>query len=183
VRINTEEIPEGGLSLTFQEAAETFPPLVDTQSGGDCAFVAPIHIEVFVRSVGRMFEVDGRFDTRVRFSCSRCLREYEAPLSQAFTLSFARRLPDSDVPHDEADIELGAQEVGLVLFDGSEIELRDAIQEEVVMALPMQPLCNPACRGLCPFCGADRNIKDCGCERRNRNPGFAVLKGFKAVKK
>ena len=76
-------------------------------------------------------------------------------------------------PSRHAEIELGAEEIGLILFHGEEIDLRDAVQEDVLMAVPMKTLCRPECKGLCPQCGADLNQGDCGCERKIINPKFA----------
>ena len=64
-----------------------------------------------------------------------------------------------------------------------EIDLRDGIQEQVVMALPSKPLCDEKCKGLCPMCGADRNQRDCGCKRESITSQFAVLKTLKLKKK
>ena len=64
-------------------------------------------------------------------------------------------------------------------FQGEEIDFREAVQEQVKLALPMQPLCSETCSGLCPGCGADLNQGDCSCAKGPRDPRFAVLERLK----
>ncbi len=47
------------------------------------------------------------------------------------------------------------------------------------MALPLRPLCKEECKGLCPRCGANRNVEDCDCAAPIMNSKFAALKDFK----
>jgi uncharacterized protein len=44
-----------------------------------------------------------------------------------------------------------------------ELDLWPMVRDALVLELPLAPLCRPDCRGLCPWCGADRNDTDCGC--------------------
>ncbi|MDP4858084.1 MAG: DUF177 domain-containing protein [Desulfobacterales bacterium] len=183
MRVNVNDIGDGGIGLTFEESAESFPSLLEISRGGECVFLMPLTIDLRIRRIGQLFEATGRFETRVRLLCSRCLADYETPLAADFILSFSREQPEAADPSQHAEIELGAEEIGLILFHGEEIDLRDAVQEEVLMAVPMKTLCRPECKGLCPQCGTDLNQDDCGCERKTINPKFAVLKGLKLGKK
>jgi len=183
MRINVDDISDSGLRLTFAEGAESFPSLLELSRSGECVFLMPLTIDLRIRRIGQMFEADGRFETRVRLSCSRCLADFELPLAADFILAFSREQPETADPSRHAEIELGAEEIGLILFHGEEIDLRDAVQEDVLMAVPMKTLCRPECKGLCLQCGADLNQGDCGCERKIINPKFAVLKGLKLGKK
>ena len=183
MRINVENIDASGIGLTFAEGAESFPSLLELSRSGECVFLMPLTIDLRIRRIGQLFEAVGRFETRVRLSCSRCLADYDTPLAADFNLSFSREQPEADDPSRHAEVELGAEEIGLNLFSGEEIDLRDAVQEEMLMAVPMKTLCSPECKGLCPQCGADLNQGDCGCGRKIINPKFAVLKGLKLGKK
>jgi uncharacterized protein len=183
MRINVEDIGDSGIDLTFAEGAESFPSLLELSRSGECVFLMPLTIDLRIRRIGQMVEAVGRFETRVRLSCSRCLADYETPLAADFNLSFSREQPETAEPSRHAEVELGAEEIGLILFHGEEIDLHDAVQEEVLMAVPMKTLCRPECKGLCPQCGADLNQGDCGCGRKIINPKFAVLKDLKLGKK
>ena len=69
----------------------------------------------------------------------------------------------------------------------AEADLAEAVLNEIWFHCPMQPLCRPDCRGLCPVCGENLNEHDCGHaskieeERMESNP-FAVLRNLKLDK-
>ena len=46
---------------------------------------------------------------------------------------------------------------------GEELDVSEDVRAELLLELPMNLLCSEECRGLCPHCGANRNLKDCGC--------------------
>lgn len=179
MKIHVEDLQERELDLSFEVPPETFPSLEEISAEGNCRFVDPVFISLHARRVREMFVIEGRFQTRVRFLCSRCLTDFESSLSDDFTLTYTRR---SDPEQPPSELELEAEEIGIIPFEGQEIDLRDGIQEEIVMSIPMQPHCSEDCRGLCPHCGADLNLGSCGCQTVKGHPKFAVLKGLKLKK-
>ncbi len=183
MRVHIDDLNENGLSLEFEENADSFPALQEIAAKNECAFLTSLSIRILLRPIGDLFEVVGSFDTRIRLTCSRCLETYEAPLTSEFNLTYIRQLPETADPALHEEIDLQAEEIGMIQFQGNEIDLRNAIQEEVVMVLPMRTLCRADCKGLCPHCGADLNQGGCGCERPFVNPQFAVLKGMKIDKR
>ena len=60
-------------------------------------------------------------------------------------------------------------------MDG-QIDLDRVVETETTLAIPMKPLCDPGCRGLCPVCGVNRNLNPCACAERAPDPRLAVLK-------
>jgi uncharacterized protein len=46
---------------------------------------------------------------------------------------------------------------------GDEVDLTDAVREQVLLRVPQYVLCREDCRGLCPKCGADLNAAPCDC--------------------
>ena len=72
-----------------------------------------------------------------------------------------------------------AEDIGLIHFQGDEINLKNEIQEQVVLAFPLRVLCKPTCRGLCPQCGVDLNTEDCNCDSSPPAGKFAALKNLK----
>jgi len=62
--------------------------------------------------------------------------------------------------------------------DAIEIDLRPAVREELLLAVPRWVVCRDDCRGLCPRCGKDLNAGPCGCPPAadQRWHGLAALK-------
>lgn len=58
------------------------------------------------------------------------------------------------------------------------IDLSDFLVEFLGLEIPFRYLCSDDCKGLCPKCGKDLNEGDCSCQKREKNPAFAVLDDF-----
>ena len=61
-------------------------------------------------------------------------------------------------------------------FSGDGVNLSDIVREQVLLAVPMKVICQPDCRGLCPVCGANRNVRQCDCSLQHEDSPFAILK-------
>ena len=58
------------------------------------------------------------------------------------------------------------------------LEIRDIVEEQIWLNIPMKPLCRDGCKGLCSVCVADGNAEECGCDSSHRDPRFAVLESL-----
>ena len=183
MRVHLDEIKEKPAKLWYEVNPDQFPALAEINAKGECDFISSLIFDLTVSLSGKMVMVEGRFHTRVILTCSRCLAAFESPLETRFFLTFTPQSTDAPAFGAQDDIELESEDIGLISFVGEEIDLKEALQEEVVMALPMQPLCKPDCKGLCTRCGADLNEGECGCNQKVINPQFAALQGLKIIKK
>jgi len=114
-------------------------------------------------------EVRGALET----PCARCLEPARIDVEAPLVVTFVPRSGQGD----EAD-ETGADEdPDVVEFAGNEIDLADEVRDEILLAIPVSPLCAPTCRGLCPVCGGNRNLVPCDCAERQRQgeSKFAAL--------
>lgn len=182
-RIFVENLPESGLDLHSEVNCERFEGLVALHQAGEWRFDEPIRCDLHLKPIDALIHVDGRLSTVVEADCSRCLTPFRMPLNTRcrFTYTKPPDLESGDEPL--AEQELTPEEAGLIPYKGDEIDLTGALQEEIIMALPMRPLCSEDCKGLCAQCGADLNQGDCGCRKTVVNPMFEVLKGMKIGKK
>lgn len=177
--IHLEELSEKTQVFAFEENPADFPALMEITESGECLFNHPLDIRLGARRMGDMVVVEGHFAVGVEMTCNRCLKQYMTELRSHFNLTYTRELTIEIESRDAGDTELQSEEIGLIVFESDFIDLRDALQSEIVMAVPMKPLCDGNCKGLCPKCGADLNRGDCGCKRKTIDPRFAVLKGLK----
>ena len=182
MEIHIEQIKEDGLEFEFEETAKTFPVLAEMVNNGECEFKAPIKTILRAVRIEDMVEVDAAIETSVRLPCSRCLELFETTLTSNFALTFTRRTMDVMDEHEPQEVELSAEDMGLVNFQGEIINLKNTIQEQVVMEFPLKALCSPDCKGLCPKCGADRNVEACDCDRTSTPGKFDVLKNLELEK-
>lgn len=47
------------------------------------------------------------------------------------------------------------------------LEVDEDLRAELLLQLPMNPLCSPDCQGLCPECGCNLNNQNCSCRIEN----------------
>jgi uncharacterized protein len=183
VIIHLEELRGKIQDFTFEKRIKDFPVLEEISAAGDCIFADPLDIRLGAKRLGELVAVEGRAAATVRMTCNRCLRQYESLLHADFTLTYTRQLSEElETADDEVD-ELQAEKIGLIPFTGEEIHLLDDVQSEIVMAIPMRPLCSETCKGLCPHCGENLNEVACGCQSRTTDPRLAVLKNLKIDRK
>ncbi|MGD2037413.1 MAG: DUF177 domain-containing protein [Desulfobacterales bacterium] len=180
--LHVEQLKEKEFIHEFEEDPRVFPIIAEMVKKRECEFLKPLTIRLKAFRVRELFEVQGTFWTSVRQPCSRCLKDFDSPLMSDFELTYTKEIPDMMDVFEDEEIELRAEEIGMFYFKGEEINLEHGIQEQVVMALPLQPICNDNCKGLCSQCGSDLNRGDCGCTRESAPNKFAVLKDLKLDK-
>jgi len=113
----------------------------------------------------------GGLRTVLRHACRRCLTQVDRNLEFPLHLVWS--------PPDELS-EVGGEDEGLRILapDAREIDLGEAVREELVLAAPRWVVCREDCRGLCPQCGKDRNDGDCECARAEPDPRWDALRAL-----
>ena len=124
-------------------------------NGASVDLVRPVDVDLTAREVGEGVFVRGRLRTAVRLACRRCLAAVEREIDDEVDFLY---LP----PDEEGDEDAGG-EVYPLPARGDQLDLREAVREQLLLRAPEFALCGEACRGLCPQCGADRNQGECGC--------------------
>lgn len=178
MQIRISDMPATGMTLEEELVVDHLPELMALTRQGECRFQAPIDVKLMISPVVGMYRVEGRLRTRVGLTCSRCLVAFDYALASHFHVTYTRESPRGGEPPTESH-ELKADEMGLVAFEGDEIDFRDTLQEQVILAIPMQPRCRADCQGLCSRCGADLNQSACNCPSTVVDPRLAVLKNLK----
>ncbi len=92
--------------------------------------------------------VEGEFSGKMGAECVRCLAEFLQPLKTSFEELYAfdqRSVSDS----------------GLILPEDANIDLGPIVREYLLIEMPINPVCRPDCKGLCPVCGEDLNQRTC----------------------
>jgi uncharacterized protein len=117
----------------------------------------------------------GRFEGTFQVPCARCIEPVEIPLAAEFDLIFRPVGADSDAP--ERSITASETEIGY--YQGDSLSLEDVLREQVLLSLPVRTLCKPDCKGLCPRCGANRNLKPCSCDDGPSDPRWEALTGLR----
>ena len=134
---------------------------------------SPLKINVVAELVGAEIRIRGHLATRLQASCDRCLGAVDLPVDRDFDLFYR---PLKTIAKEE-EVEIPAEELEIGFYSGDGIELADVATEQVILSVPMKVVCGTECRGLCPVCGANRNIVQCTCSAPEQDSPFASLRG------
>jgi len=163
--------------------AETWEPDQFEFSDRSVKNKAPLVVEgvaELLPHTGGEIRVHGRIRTEIETECDRCLGRASFPIDTSFDL-FYRPLDSAAGRDDELALDEGEAEMGFYELPG--LELEDIIREQAELQLPMQKLCSPACKGICPICGANRNETVCSCQPQSGDDRWMALKDFHVVRK
>jgi len=138
--------------------------------------VGPTEVRGSVERRDGQVEVRGNFGAQVELECDRCLQAVSVPVTASFDLDY---VPASEYAADRL-AELGEDDLAVSVFDGEVIDIDELVREQVILALPSRALCREDCKGLCPVCGIDKNLKDCECESHPVDPRWAALSDLRS---
>lgn len=123
---------------------------------GDVRPAEPIRVTGRLSGAGEgRYYFTGRFEGVASAECRRCLVDVSVTAGDDVQCLFVEG-SDEDGLDDDPDvypIEPRARA----------IDLRPAIREAWLLAVPAFALCREDCQGLCPTCGVDRNTTPCAC--------------------
>jgi uncharacterized protein len=167
---------EAGVRITLAElelhrviASENYAPGALDYHGAEFRQAAPLKIDATAELLGAEIRIRGHLATRLEASCDRCLGAVAIPVEHDFDLFYR---PVKTIAKEE-EIEISEVVLGIGCFSGEGSELAT---EQVILSVPMKVICRADCRGLCPVCGANRNLVSCHCPRPREDSPFASLK-------
>ena len=140
---------------------------------------APVDLRMVIHKDQDRFRLVGTVKTELELQCSRCLEPFTLPVDRQFDLRFlpaGTTEPESD--SDDEEIEVEEDDVSLTFYRDEQIDLNELLREQFYLALPMKPLCSPACKGICPQCGTNRNTAPCDCNPHWEDDRMAGLKAL-----
>jgi DUF177 domain-containing protein len=176
--VHLTEIPEEGLSVAWEVQPDEIALGV-----ADAKVQDAFSVSAEVHKTGKVVTAEGTIEGTFVRQCVRCLKEYDTFETVPFTVEYRRQEPGRTAgraaEQDNADSH-GEEvyEPGYDVYDysGDQVELAAMLREQVILATPMQPLCDADCLGLCPVCGQDRNERSCGCPEPLEESPFSALK-------
>ena len=125
-----------------------------------------LELTVRLESVTEGVLATGAVTGEVRGECGRCLNEFSEPLRVDFVELFAYPNSATDETTDEDEV---------ARLEGDHLDLEPVVRDTVVLSLPLSPLCDPECAGLCPDCGERLDDLPDGHSHQQIDPRWAAL--------
>ncbi|MGB9710111.1 MAG: YceD family protein [Thermodesulfovibrio sp.] len=164
MKIEVFDIPDEGLDIELEETPK-IEGIKITKSFKAILRIEKKGAEVFVKGI-----VSGE----VELQCSRCLKEYTMPIKTLVEVTYH---PIEELSKEEL-VELKKDEMDVDFYREGIIDTEDIIRDQILLNIPMKPLCSEDCKGLCPICGTDLNEFKCGCVVKEIDPRMAVLQSL-----
>ncbi|MFC1908339.1 DUF177 domain-containing protein [Chloroflexota bacterium] len=142
--------------------------LVDVADNGKVRLVEG-EVEL-LRTPGSIL-VKGVLNSNIELMCSRCLSSFISPLEVTIEEEY---LPTVDVisgsplppPEEPGSFTIDAHHV---------LDLTEAIRQYTTLSVPMKPICQESCAGLCQYCGQNLNQGSCDCPSAEIDPRWSAL--------
>lgn len=139
---------------------------------GETAQVIRFSGSVLLLRTPRSILVEAHLSGNGTGTCVRCLQPAVVPLELTIEEEFFPTIdPVTGVhlaPPEEPD--------AFRIDEHHHLDITEAVRQAAVLAEPMQVLCRPDCLGLCPQCGADRNLGACRCPAEPIDERWAALR-------
>ena len=162
MKILISDIGDEGLDVEFEETIET----------GEVKLLSPAKASFHIDKVNEEILVKGDLSALLEMECSRCLKQFEEERDVKVNVV----LHPLEELRGEEKHEIKDDELDMGFYRGDELDLKDLLREQILLTIPMKPLCSEGCRGICPWCGADMNIVNCTCEKKGPDQRLTVLK-------
>ena len=174
LQINLKSIPETGLEVAIDLGPEWFARW--READPDLEFAdARITGLVHLSKHGHDILVRGSLSGQMEMACGRCLEPFAGPAAIDFDLI----LVPGPTGARAAEVELSRSDLDLDYYTGEIVDLESLLREQIILMMPLKPLCDETCKGLCPQCGANLNKEACACQTNNANSPFAKLAKLK----
>lgn len=105
--------------------------------------------------------------------CSRCVEPTPFANNSSFHVRFRPR-PEASVENEEVEIT-DKEELDVEFYSERNIPLRELALEQAQLSIPMKPLCDESCLGLCPNCGANLSRESCTCQASMSDERWGAL--------
>jgi uncharacterized protein len=138
----------------------------------EATLAGPVSGSIRLHRTNQGIFADGTVDVPVELECSRCLKTFTIEITFPLREQYYPTIDvNTGVPLPASDDELA-----FPIDHNHLLDLREAIRQNLVLALPAQALCQEDCAGLCPQCGKDLNEGPCDCKPDETDDRFSVLR-------
>lgn len=167
MRIDVTELRKAPGETRHYEFQEEIPPLeIDV---GQAVFAEPAAVRLAITNIGVSLLVKGEISGELQLVCGRCLDTYKHHVLTAFAEQY-RHVSEADDGDDEHR--------NYHIYEDNKIDFADVVRDNIILDLPMKPVCSNDCRGICPICGHNKNISACDCKEEDIDPRLAALKDY-----
>lgn len=160
MKIIIPDIPDEGLEID-----------VDESIGAECV-VSPARAHLKIEKAESEIIVTGNVMADIKLQCGRCMEDFSKQRNLPVEVVYH---PIDEIRKDETH-EVRNEELDTGFYEGEELDINELIKEQILLNIPMKPLCSDECLGICMHCGTNLNKRKCDCVTDESDPRFSALK-------
>ena len=149
----------------------SFPPVSEADKEDRLILTSPVNVKLKLMNTGGAVLVFGTLKTTVKLSCCRCLKDFDFPVSIKIEEEYSKRKPVLLVKKAGEEIELKEKDFFFEIGEDNIIDLDEAIRQNIIVDLPIKPICNKACK-------LPELVKD---KKKDTDPRLAKLATIKLI--
>ncbi len=156
MRISLASLSDESQTFDLEAPAAAIGERLETGEDATLRVREPVRARIEAYRAGDDVVVAGAVETTFVGVCARCAEAFDLPLKAPIQILL---VPPGSVEQEDLDRGEGA----VATLSGEEIDLTPLCFDQLLLAIPSRLLCDEACLGLCPWCGANRNSEHCDC--------------------
>jgi uncharacterized protein len=159
MKICIQDVTESGLELIFSGEERVLSEALETVQVPEWVRIDPaITGRLQVQKSGDEIVLVAQVSAEMSLQCARCLEW--VPSSKEIDVHLLVR---SGLPSLPPEYEMEPSDADEMVAEGSELDIGRIIVQELLLELPMKPLCKEDCPGFCPVCGGRKGEGECRC--------------------
>ena len=137
-------------------------------------FTDGVSADLNISHAGEVYVVSGNCRADAKMDCVRCLEPANVTLCGDVAILAGQKGADGMS-------QLEGEEDLIIIGDNEILEIDEPVRQALFSSIPMKPLCDENCLGLCQYCGGNRNQFHCDCESRRADPRWEALADLKTM--
>ena len=131
-------------------------------------------ISLDIQKAEEEYYCQGELSAGLRLECSRCLELYETEIVSDIDFIVC------SLEHYESLKSEAVDNEDYVFIDSTDltVDITKPIEQALILAVSLKPLCDENCLGICAMCGKNLNQSSCDCKRQETDPRWDALKGL-----
>jgi uncharacterized protein len=131
---------------------------------GSLEFLKSVLFNFKLQLLNEILTIVGIIKTQIILECSRCAEKFPYDINldvfEEFTVN--KELVDEDI----------------VLIKNEKIDITKIVSDNIIINLPIAPICMEGCKGLCHECGINLNKEKCNCHDNEIDDRLKVLQKY-----
>lgn len=142
--IDTDELSESGKEYSFPVEPSWLDTVMEDAGLRGVAGEVGL-VKVTAHRIGDDIAVSGRVQAAMTGTCVRCLEDMRIDANVKLTVNVSPRSSAKQLPEE---LELTPEDLDRDFYDGQTVVLDDVVRENLILEVPMKPLCSESCKGI-----------------------------------